>query len=77
MAHPDSASVEDGSEPHRRPAADHAHKSETDSETRADTATDGGAADLGLFSSAAIVCFCITPKVERRRTDSASGTATG
>ena len=35
MAHPDSASVEDESEQNRRPAADHAHKSEIESKTRA------------------------------------------
>ena len=57
MAHSDSASVEDGSALHLRPAADHAHKSETESETRADTTADGDAADLKLFSSAAMVSF--------------------
>ena len=77
MALPDSGSVEDGPERHPRPAADHAQKSETRSETRAHPAADGDAADLGLLSSAAMVSFYITSKVQRLRSASASGTASG
>ena len=77
MALQESGSVEDGTGRHPRPAADHAHKSETRSETLARPAVDGDAADLGLLGSAAMVSFCITSNLQRLRSDSASRTASG